>query len=359
MQVSIKDFDDLQAKLRDRVFQEYGGAAAGSDFQAIVATPDSSIGTLIRAGGSLPADSSDCIPTPLPKPVPHGGLFPEYNLSSSTAISANLGPNAVQALSSSDLNLGSSSTLTYKIDDPQIQIIADNTVEGLTRTGNCHDYIQAHPGLRFIRGMVTGKITYIVHSDHPASAKAQLLKDFGKISVADDPGNSTLSISDAESQPIVDLLTIFPAAVTTAAAATMETMAMNHALNHHNYQSGGNAAFSPPATSPDRAPASVAGPRVYVQADVLEPAASSASVVQQLAAAWPSAMIIPRVERVPSARMPTVAQVRFFNDGDQALAQNCLAILKEKYPNARIVRIGLSSPAGQLEVWLPKFTGQP
>jgi hypothetical protein len=61
-----------------------------------------------------------------------------------------------------------------------------------------------------------------------------------------------------------------------------------------------------------------------------------------------------KVQRIPSQKMPNVAQVRYFNDADSALADRCVGILRKVYPNARAVRIGLPSPKGQLEVWLPK-----
>jgi hypothetical protein len=39
---------------------------------------------------------------------------------------------------------------------------------------------------------------------------------------------------------------------------------------------------------------------------------------------------------------------------DEALANRCIAILKQAYPDARAVRIGLPAPKGQLEVSLPR-----
>ena len=43
-----------------------------------------------------------------------------------------------------------------------------------------------------------------------------------------------------------------------------------------------------------------------------------------------------------------------FNESDLAIANRCVEILRKAYPDARVVRIGLPSPKGQLEVWLPK-----
>ena len=43
-----------------------------------------------------------------------------------------------------------------------------------------------------------------------------------------------------------------------------------------------------------------------------------------------------------------------FNESDLAIANRCVEILRKAYPDARVVRIGLPSAKGQLEVWLPK-----
>jgi hypothetical protein len=93
---------------------------------------------------------------------------------------------------------------------------------------------------------------------------------------------------------------------------------------------------------------------MYVQEDVRDTPASGAKVVQLLQTGWPSAKVENEVQRIPSQTMPDVAQVRYFNEADVAKAQRCVEILKKVYPNARVVRIGLPSPKGQLEVWLPK-----
>jgi hypothetical protein len=60
------------------------------------------------------------------------------------------------------------------------------------------------------------------------------------------------------------------------------------------------------------------------------------------------------VQKIPTQKMPNVAQVRYFNASDEALANRCAQILQQEYLNARVVRIGLLSPKGQLEVWLPR-----
>jgi hypothetical protein len=210
----------------------------------------------------------------------------------------------------------------------------DKSVDTVTAKGGCGKYISTHPGTRLIRGAVIGKMTFTVKVDNPASVKAQLAK-IGGFTVTDNPQASTLDIADAQSAPIVELLSEFggPTSATSSPTTPKPVEA---------------------AVSPTRSPASVVSAHMYVQEDALDTPASGARVVQLLQTGWPSAKVENKVQRIPSPKMPDVAQVRYFNGADAGMAQRCVGILKKVYPNTRVVRVGLPSPQGQLEVWLPK-----
>jgi hypothetical protein len=330
---SVGDFDHFQQDLADRVLKQYGG---GKDFSVIVATTAYPLGTLLRSTGSVPADLEDCVPTPLPKALAAQHLFPSYTMSSDTALAANLGSGALQGLDSAGVNLKQSQNVQYTIADAQIQIMDDKSVEQVTGQGNCGKYISGHPGMRLIRGTVLGKMTFTVKVDNPATVKAQLAK-IGGFSISDNPGSSTVSVADNESQPIVELLSEFGDGST--ASIAHPTPKPVEAL-----------------VVPDRSPSSVEPqpPHMYVQMDVQDGPASGAKVVQLLRSGWPSANVESKVQKIPTPKMPDTAQVRYFNESDLAIANRCVEILRESYPDARVVRIGLPSPKGQLEVWLPK-----
>jgi hypothetical protein len=330
---NISDFDQFQQDLAARVLSKLGSGSSGSDFSVIVATMAYPLGTLLRPAGSIPADFDDCVPAPTPTPYPAQRLFPSYTMSSDTALAANLGSRTLQGLDSAGVSLKQSSNVQYAIAETQIQIMDDKSVDQVTRKGNCGKYISTHPGTRLIRGAVIGKMTFTVKVDNPASVKAGLAK-LGGFSVTDDPQASTLSIVDAETAPIVELLSEFGAGANPAESPTTP---------------------KPVVASLVRPPASVGGTaHMYVQEDAQDTPESGAKIVQSLRAGWPSAEVESKVQRIPSQKMPDVAQVRYFNDSDSALADRCVGILREVYPNARAVRIGLPSPKGQLEVWLPK-----
>lgn len=328
---NVGDFDQFQQDLANRVLKQFGG---GSDFSVIVATTAYPLGTLLRATGSVPADLEDCVPAPLPKPFAAQHLFPSYTMSSDTALAANLGSGALQGLNSAGVNLKQSQNIQYTIADAQIQIMDDKSVEHVTAQGDCGKFISSHPGMRLIRGTVLGKMTFTVKVDSPATVKAQLAK-IGGFSINNNPGSSTLSIADNESQPIVLLLSEFGTSQNATASPT-KPKPVEAAL---------------PNSSP--APVDVRA-HMYVQEDATDTPEAGTKVVQLLRKGWPTANVESQVQKIPTQKMPDVAQVRYFNASDEAFATRCVEILKQAYPNASAVRIGLPSPKGQLEVWLPR-----
>jgi hypothetical protein len=256
-------------------------------------------------------------------------------MSRDTAIAANLGSGALQGLDSAGVDLKQSQNVQYAIADAQIQIMDDKSVEQVTGQANCGKYISEHPGMRLIRGTVLGKMTFTVKVDNPATVKAQLAK-FGGFTINDNPGSSSVSVADNERQPIVELLSEFGGPTVSAAHPTPKPVEAS--------------------VLPSRSPASAepTPPHMYVQMDAQDSPASGEKVVQLLHTGWPSANIEPKVQKIPTQKMPDVGQVRYFNESDLAIADRCVGILRKAYPDARVVRIGLPSPKGQLEVWLPK-----
>lgn len=361
---NIADFDQFQSALAKRVLAQLGAGANDSNFSVVVATTAYPIGTLLRAAESVPADMEDCVPTTPPPSLAAEHLFPAYTLSTNTALNANLGSNVMQGLDSAGVDLQHTSNVQYTIANAAIQIMDDKTVEEVTGQGNCGTYIAAHPGMRLIRGAVMGKMTFTVKVDNPASVKAQFAK-IGGFSVNDNPESSTLSVSDNAIQPIVILLSEITA---TPALAPVAAPIRKGAVR---FEMGEKPPVEKPApiaatrpgpvklaslSSTGTAATTAAAPqnKIYIQQDVKDKADAGAKVIQLIRAAWPGANVVPKVERIPTAKMPPTPQVRFFNASDAALAEKLLAIFKQTYPKARVVRIGLPSPPGQIEIWLPK-----
>jgi hypothetical protein len=329
----VNSFDEFQDSLAQRVLTRLGA----ENLTAIVAIADYPVGTLMGAKGSVPADFNDCLPPATPKPFEAGRLFPAYTLSSNTALTANLGSRAIDGLDSAGVELKQGSKVQYSIEQVQIQILDDKSVEELVSTGNCGKYIADHTGTRLIRGLVTGRVTFTVAVSDPASVQAKLAK-IGNLNISDNPDSSTISVSDATSEPIVELLSEF----------TLRGLASGRSPTPKPVEQAAAPAAPAVAASP---PVQV---HIFIQQDVNSPAQDGQNAVQTLRQDWPKANVESKVELIPTRKMPDTPQVRYFNAGDAGLAEKCLGMLQGKYPTMRVVRVGLSSPQGQLEVWLPK-----
>jgi hypothetical protein len=326
---NVGDFDQFQNDLATRVSKQLGG---GGDFSVIVAIAAYPVGTLLGSVGSVPANLEDCLPGIEPKPFAAQHLFPSYTMSSETAFSANLGSGILQGVDNAGLNLKQSANVQYTITDTQIQILDDKYVQEAARQGKCGTYISSHPGTRMIRGTVLGKMAFTVKVDNPAAAKLRL-SNLGAFTVKDNPGSSTVTIADTESQPIVELLSQFG--------------------NGQNWTTS-TSRPQPVVQNPAITPTQPGAAHIYVQMDKQDNPASGSKIVQLVTTAWPSAKVESKVQLIPTARMPNIAQVRYFNESDIDKANRCVKIIQQIYPDARVVRIGLPSPSGQLEVWLPK-----
>ena len=114
--------------------------------------------------------------------------------------------------------------------------------------------------------------------------KTQLAK-FG-FSVNDNPQSSTLSIADQQNEPIVELLSEFGTGLN---ASTSHPKPKPVEAVSSSGPSGGSAG---------------AGPHMFVPMDVQDDPAPGEKIVQLLRAKWPSADVEPKVERIPTKKMP-------------------------------------------------------
>jgi hypothetical protein len=102
--------------------------------------------------------------------------------------------------------------------------------------------------------------------------------------------------------------------------------------------------------------------RVYIQAeDIAARTAAAEEVRQQMqkrASEDPTCAnyLVPPVERLPSAKMPRTAQIRYFADQDLDKALRLQACLKQITPavDAAPVRVPLKAPLNQIELWFAR-----
>lgn len=325
--IAVSDFDAFQKNLADRVSKQFGVNADS----VVVAPAAYDLGWLLDSVQTYPADRTDCVPNPTPLAIAAPHLFPSYRLASNTAATMTLGSDALQQLTNASLGVSHQADLEYSIDNVQVLLMDLKTVDQVTRTGECGDYVSKHPKSRLIRGLVLGKVSFRFATDNPISAEAKLPK-IGGISAKSNPNNSTVTVTDDQPSQILEMVSILgPEPI------------------------GQNTASVTPQVTPPPALVPTGGPHVFLQQDKADEPNAGSQIAAKLQANWPGARVETKVERIPTSKMPSTPQVRFFNAGDQALANTCRDRLKAATGiEARVVRIGLVAPAGQLEVWLQK-----
>ena len=342
--VVVNDFDAFQRDLAGRVSREFG-----VDIDSVVVAPAAyGLGWLLDSVQTYPADSTDCVPTPIPSTIPAPHLFPSYQLASNTAATMTLGSDALQQLTSASLNLSHQAHLVYSIDQVQVLLMDLKSVDQISHVGACGDYVSQHPKTRLIRGLVLGKISFKFSTDNPISAQAKLPK-LGGISAKGDPNTSTVTVADDQPSQILEMVSILQATPVATSPAGSQPIIAHPSKNIHLH--GGELTAT--ATAPIPIPAEA--PHIYFQQDIADQPGTGTAIAEKLHQNWPTAFIEAKVERIPTSKMPSTSQIRFFNAVDQALANTCRDHLKAATDiDARVVRIGLAAPAGQLEVWLQK-----
>ena len=354
------DFDSFQSALAQRIQTKFN-VAPGS---VVVADVPYDVGTLLDPIQAYPSDDSDCLPKPVPQVRDALNLFPSYQLSSQTAAQITLGSNALQSVTSAGLDLTHTNSLKYSIDDVSVQLMDMKTLGQLTTAGECGTYVAGHPGVRLIRGVVMGRISFTMNANNPGSVQAQL-KNLGGGSISTNADSSSVTVADQKSTQILQMLAVIEAPPQTVQPdRNPASVGSDH--GHYHQAHPGPAPAAPPVKVPapiirEAQTAQVAPPsignfvaRVYLQQDAADPPAFGTKFAQALKDNWPKAQVIQQVEKIPSAKMPSGAQVRFFNAADLDIANKCRDHLKSIGIDARVVRVGLTAPQGQLEVWLPK-----
>ncbi|WP_124846733.1 hypothetical protein [Acidipila sp. EB88] len=325
--VQVRDFDDFQDSLAQRVKAKYGGTDNGAHFSVAVAHTSYPAGTVLDALTQTPADFRDCVPPAIPS-FTASRLFPTYHMKSDIAVLANLGEKAIEGLGGAGVDLTHNSELNYSVEDVQSQIMDSASIEAIEdATSACGRFLVKHPGLRLVRGVIIGKISFTVSVDNPAKVQAKL-NDLGGLTVKDDPGSSSVTVSDKKSEPVVLLLS------TLSSSGSFQQPIKLEAVN--------------------RPPPNAATRRVYVQQDSSDTSGLGSRVVSAINSRTPELKVVQKIEKLPSEKMPDLAQVRFGNSADSQEANKVLSVLQTFYPRARAVRLGLAAANGQIEVWLPR-----
>ncbi|TCM43333.1 hypothetical protein [Novosphingobium sp. ST904] len=319
---TVSTADELMARLAMRAATKFNGDRPGSpDFQVIVTGNAYPIGTLIRRGTSIPVDYNACQIAEPPK-VSSPNIFPDYLLMQKTGFNFGLDSNAVAKVASAGVDFSNTDNSTLTFSGTQTGFLSDNDLKRLMSSKECRDAISSTDAW-LVRGYIEGKRTFELKKESNKEVKIGFNK-IGSFDLNFGSGNASLSFTDEEPTQFLQV------------------------VSQLTIDQSGTIQSAIPSPGPS---ASQAG-KIYIQRDKADTSGNGTAVRAALGA-LPS-QVAQGIEAIDSQKMPTLAQVRYFNVADEGLAQQALTILKLTYSNAIMKRVPLPSPSGQLEIWLPR-----
>jgi hypothetical protein len=295
-----------------------GGAHAFQSGVTHVADP---IGTLYRKGRSLAVNDTACAPArqPAPRNVPN--TFPAYSLDAKVAAEAGLDRQLLQ-VAGIDASVGANASVSFSIAQPRAQRLTDDDLGDVLRSASCVAAIREQ--MVIVRGYIIGQRKFVTTTTRTGTTKGGITK----------VGNVTLELSNAGLVTITDDTPQEFLQIVSDVTAPSPT--------------------TPNAAATVSAPSPVSGPgRIYIQQPRNDDPQKGSEVVRRLRVA--GLRVEPNVERTANNLTPGKPQVRYFNESDRTDADRVLAIFRESYPEAELVRLKMQAPRGQLEVWLPRI----
>jgi hypothetical protein len=317
----LSNFDALQTELAARASKGLTGSSANQvDFNVVVTQAEYPIGTLLRQGTTIPVDAAACLPAAQPVSAAMNSMFPNYAMTASTAVDFGLDSAVIKWLASLKVTVKDTDTVTLSFKGVTDDTLTDDDIVALQARAACSAAIASKP-VWLVRGYIKAQRTFSLKNDRTNDFAASVPK-IGSFEVSPGSGNVSLDITDAAPVGFLQIVSQVQAPTTRAPASI--------------------ATLSAPTTAGE----------VYVQKDRNDRSDKSQRIVAAIQAQ--GIRVEPSVEALDSSKMPATASVRYFHDGDQAAAQRVLAQLQAVFPDARLIRLKLPAPPGQLEVWLPR-----
>jgi hypothetical protein len=317
--------DALVQLLQGRVLFRLRDEGTRGDFQlqpvGVFVYP---IGALMPEGRTVAKNRTACAPPAdkLPSAYAMPDTFNSIKMTGKVALELGLN-EIISALANADLKVGQDDTFELSVKDAKGQFLLDDELDEILKLPACKAYLTGKT-MNLVRGYVIGQRSYLVGRSKTATGGAAGLGNVGKfkVSAANDKQVSVVDAVPVEFLQIVSRVSL-PAEAASAAVPTV------------------TAPATPEGTG-----------KVYVQRDAAGNDGDAARVQKLLDGL--SMEVVKKIERVESRKMPKAAQVRYFNNEDEALAQRTANKLKEIFPDAAKVYVGLKAPPKQLEVWLPR-----
>lgn len=339
----FQSMDNLNTALAQRAATRLGFEV--DEYRVIVTEAGFAPGTLLTPNTSRVESYTACAPgEPRPPEVALPSMFPDYSISNTVAASFGLDEAVLSSLAAAKVEVTGNRAAKLTFRNVKASFLANDQLLQVLKQPACKQAIGA--GEYFlVRGEIKGQRSLALDGSLKANAEVKAAT-IGNVAITPLDGRAAVAINDENPVPFLLIIAVVrlpedmdrggprgpaPGAMVVAPdLATVETDA-----------------------APGRGPASVAPTGlVYVQRDRDDRSAAASAVVAALSAG--GLRVADAVENVPHDRMPVEAQVRYFNEADRSAGEAALKLLQARFPAAKLRRVGLKAPAGQLEVWLPR-----
>lgn len=317
---------DFRTVMGDLAAQTKQNLGAADDFSVLVTDNAMPIGTVLRVSSTVPVDDESCVALPEPTKRNSPSFAPSVTMSRKLAGSFGLA-DVVPVLGGSKMGAERSDELELSFQNVGYRLLTDARLAALLAKPECRNSFGNEPRW-VIRGYVEGARRLIIRNarDNTLAADIESVSNFD----ASASGNSELTMIDPAEVPFLQLVSLVQppkageAPVVASAAATVPTAATG---------------------------------QLYIQRD----SADQASNAKSAAASFESSgiAVASGIEAIASDKMPSTAQIRYFNDSDRAKAQQAADAIRGDYPDVQVVRVGLPAPTGQLEAWLTSRSAEP
>lgn len=286
------------------------------------------VGTLLRQNQFIPVAASACQPLENDKEVISTSaptLFPTYSMTRKVAGSIGLDESVFNGLAQVGLSAVQDSSVNLSISETALDVWTDSGVRAGLSSDSCRKVLEPSITYRLIRGLVKGKREFVFGLNRAAKAGVTVSK-IANFNAEVSGDGSTMKISDTKPETFV----IVVSEVTVPPTKTEQIK----------------------LTAPSTPPTPTSGGKVYVQQDSSDNPANGKKIVELLKEQ--KLNVASLVEKIPTSKMPSSTQVRYFRAEDESKAEEVLRTLKKEYPEAKLVALRVPAPAGQLEVWLPR-----
>lgn len=305
--------------LIDDLASQISGSVGASDTYRVIPIKQGAwpIGTLVRVNApGHPVNYEACAPITPVQSHQAPNMFPtSYEVDTGTAADIGLSPD-LRGKVNAEVALKESNAVKLNFDRVEMAVLADDDITALTMKPACRAALKGR-SLLMIRGLIKGKRVFTLQRSAASTGKVEA--QLASFDINAGSGTSLLTVSDHDPLPFLAVVSTVSGSDTPGVSADVKAPTLG---------------------------------LIYLQRDVRDQSDAGRKLAGRLAQT--DLHVVKTIETIPSAKMPSKASVRYFNDSDSEDARRVLMIVQQEFPDATLKQLQLFAPPGQMEVWLPR-----